>query len=395
MSKPVCLIILYDGKEHAKQQPKLLGAAENALGLREFIESHGYEVIATSDKEGENSEFERNLERAEIIITTPFWPGYVTKERMAKAPNLKICITAGVGSDHISLDTANERGISVVEVTGSNVQSVAEHVIMTMLILIRNYNEGHYQALSGGWDVAAVAKNEWDIEGKVISTIGAGRIGYRVLERLVAFNPKKLYYYDYQDLPAEAVKKINDASRLFNGVDNILERKESLEDIARESDIITINCPLYEGTRGLWNEKYISLMKPGAFLVNTARGAICNENDVAKAVNAGHIQYGGDVWPVQPARKDAPWRSMHYPISSGDSENLDTSRGYSSDGAFVGNAMTIHCSGTSLDAQARYSAGVKDILTEFFNKTYNYRPQDIICIDGDYYTKAYGQRTKK
>ena len=92
--------------------------------------------------------------------------------------------------------------------------------------------EGHAQATTKGtWDIAAVAKDEFDMEGKVFATIGAGRIGYRILERLVAFNPKKLLYYDYQPLPEGTINKLNVASKLFNGVDNIVERIEKLEDL--------------------------------------------------------------------------------------------------------------------------------------------------------------------
>ena len=117
-------------------------------------------------------------------------------------------------------------------------------------------------------------------------------------------------------------------------------------------------------------------MKKGSYLVNTARGAIVDPEAVADAVNSGHIAYGGDVWPVQPAQKTCLG-------------------GYANPyGEAYGNAMTLHVSGTSLDAQARYANGVKQILTEYFNKTYNYRPQDVIVIDGDYATKAYGQREK-
>ena len=119
-------------------------------------------------------------------------------------------------------------------------------------------------------------------------------------------------------------------------------------------------------------------MKKGSYVINTARDALTDPQAIADAVNSGHIAYGGDVWPVQPASKDMPWRTMHNPY-----------------GKDYGNAMTVHVSGTSLDAQARYANGVKQILTEYFNKTYNYRPQDVIIIDGDYATKAYGQRSKK
>ncbi|KHC28938.1 formate dehydrogenase 2 [Candida albicans P76055] len=379
MGKPKVLMVLYAGGNHAKEETRLLGTVENELGIRKLVEEHGYELVTTTDKEpAPTSAFDENLEDAEIIITTPFFPAYVNKERIAKAPKLKLCITAGVGSDHYDLDALNERGIAAIEVTGSNVVSVAEHAVMTMLILIRNYGEGHAQATKGTWDVAAVAKDEFDLEDKVIATVGAGRIGYRILERLVAFNPKKLLYYDYQPLPEEAINKLNAASKLFNGVDNIVERVEKLEDLVSQADVVTINCPLYEKSRGLFNKDLISKMKKGSYLVNTARGAIVDPEAVADAVNSGHIAYGGDVWPVQPAPKDMPWRTMHNPY-----------------GEAYGNAMTLHVSGTSLDAQARYANGVKQILTEYFNKSYNYRPQDVIVIDGDYATKAYGQREKK
>ena len=379
MGKPKVLMVLYAGGNHAKEETRLLGTVENELGIRKLVEEHGYELVTTTDKEpAPTSAFDENLEDAEIIITTPFFPAYVNKERIAKAPKLKLCITAGVGSDHYDLEALNERGIAAIEVTGSNVVSVAEHAVMTMLILIRNYGEGHAQATKGTWDVAAVAKDEFDLEDKVIATVGAGRIGYRILERLVAFNPKKLLYYDYQPLPEEAINKLNAASKLFNGVDNIVERVEKLEDLVSQADVVTINCPLYEKSRGLFNKDLISKMKKGSYLVNTARGAIVDAEAVADAVNSGHIAYGGDVWPVQPAPKDMPWRTMHNPY-----------------GEAYGNAMTLHVSGTSLDAQARYANGVKQILTEYFNKSYNYRPQDVIVIDGDYATKAYGQREKK
>lgn len=136
MSKGKVLLVLYRGNEHAKQEQKLLGCLENELGIREFIESNGYELVATDDKDsGPSSRVDKELKDTEIIITTPFFPAYITKERIANAPELKMCITAGVGSDHIDLNAANEKNIAVTEVTGSNVVSVAEHVLMTMLVL--------------------------------------------------------------------------------------------------------------------------------------------------------------------------------------------------------------------------------------------------------------------
>lgn len=375
MSTGKVLLVLYKGGEHAKEQEKLLGCLENELGIRKFIESHGYELVSTDDKDPEpNSKVDKELEDAEIVITTPFFPAYITRERIAKAPKLKLCVTAGVGSDHIDLTAANERSLTVAEVTGSNVVSVAEHAVMTMLILVRNYDPAHKQAIGGSWDIAGAAKEEYDLEDKVIATVGAGRIGYRILERLIPFNPKKLLYFDYQGLPQEAVDKLNAALKLYNGKDNIVERVDKIEDMVAQADVVTINCPLHEQSKGLFNKDLISKMKDGAWLVNTARGAICVAEDVAAAVKSGKLRgYGGDVWYPQPAPKDHPWRSMANKNGGG-------------------NAMTPHVSGTSLDAQSRYANGVKTILDSYFSKRFDYNPQDLIVINGDYATKAYGQR---
>lgn len=156
-------------------------------------------MVTTSDKEGEGSAFDKHLVDSEIIITTPFHPGYLTAERLAKAKKLKIAITAGIGSDHVDLDAANKTngGITVAEVTGSNVVSVAEHVVMTILVLVRNFVPAHEQIQAGEWDVAAAAKNEFDLEGKVVGTVAVGRIGERVLRRLKPFDCKELLYFDY------------------------------------------------------------------------------------------------------------------------------------------------------------------------------------------------------
>ena len=269
MSKGKVLLVLYEGGKHAQEQEKLLGCIENELGVRKFVEEQGYELVATTDKDPEpTSTVDKELKDAEIVITTPFFPAYISRGRIAEAPNLKLCITAGVGSDHVDLEAANERKITVTEVTGSNVVSVAEHVLTTILVLIRNYNGGHQQAIDGEWDIAGVAKNVYDLEDKVISTVGAGRIGYRVLERLVAFNPKKLLYYDYQELPTEAVNKLNAASELFNGRGDIVQRVEKLEDMLAQSDVVTINCPLHKDSKGLFNKQLISHMKNGAYSVS-------------------------------------------------------------------------------------------------------------------------------
>lgn len=157
---------------------------------------------------------------------------------------------------------------------------------MTILALVRNFVPSHEMIIKGDWEVAAVAKNSYDLEGKVVATIGIGRIGERVLRRLKPFDCKELLYYDYAALPKDVEKEIG------------CRRVDNIEEAIKNADIVTINCPLHEGTKGLFNKELISKMKDGAWLVNTARGAICVAEDVAEAVKSGKLMgYGGDVWP--------------------------------------------------------------------------------------------------
>ena len=104
----------------------------------------------TADKDGPNSVFERELPDADIVISQPFWPAYLTAERIAKAPKLKLAITAGIGSDHVDLQAAIERGITVAEVTYCNSISVSEHVVMMILSLVRNYIPSYQWVVTEG-----------------------------------------------------------------------------------------------------------------------------------------------------------------------------------------------------------------------------------------------------
>src|SRR5687768_5575699 len=121
------------------QPGALLGCVSGELGLRRFLEEAGHSLVVTADKDGADSEFERELVDADIVISQPFWPAYLTAERIAKAKNLKMAITAGIGSDHVDLQAAIDRGITVAEVTYCNSISVSEHVVMMILALARNY----------------------------------------------------------------------------------------------------------------------------------------------------------------------------------------------------------------------------------------------------------------
>src|SRR5699024_120922 len=130
----------------------------------------------------------KHLSDMDVIISSPFLPAYVTKERVEKALQLKFAITAGVGSDTVDLEAAAKHNIQVVEVTGSNQVSVAEQVVMNMLILLTNFQEGHRQAVEGEWNLPKVGNHAHDIEGKTIGIFRFGRIGQLGAARLAPSN---------------------------------------------------------------------------------------------------------------------------------------------------------------------------------------------------------------
>jgi formate dehydrogenase len=309
---------------------QLLGSVSGELGLRAFLEAQGHKLVVTADKDGPKSTFERELTDAEIVISQPFWPAYLTAERIAKAPKLKLAITAGIGSDHVDLQAAIDRGITVAEVTYCNSISVSEHVVMMILALVRNYIPSYQVVVEGGWNIADCVARSYDLEGMVVGTVGAGRIGSAVLRRLKPFDVK-LHYTDRHRLPASVEQELG------------LTFHPDAESLVRICDVVTINTPLHPETEHLFNDALIGKMKRGAYLVNTARGKICDRDAVAKALKSGQLAgYAGDVWFPQPAPKDHPWRTMPH------------------------HGMTPHVSGTSLSAQARYAAGVREILECWF-----------------------------
>ncbi len=190
------------------QPGELLGSVSGGLGLRKYLESQGHKFVVTADKDGPDSVFEKEIVDAEIVISQPFWPAYLTAARIAKAPKLKLAITAGIGSDHVDLQAAMERGITVAEVTYCNSISVAEHVVMMILSLVRNYIPSYNWVIKGGWNIADCVERSYDLEGMTVGTVAAGRIGLAVLRRLKPFDVK-LHYTDRHRLPQDIEKELN------------------------------------------------------------------------------------------------------------------------------------------------------------------------------------------
>ena len=312
---------------------ELLGSVSGALGLRSYLEALGHEFVVTSDKDGPDSEFERHLPDAEIVISQPFWPAYLTAERIAKAPNLKLALTAGIGSDHVDLDAAITHGVTVAEVTYCNSISVAEHVVMMILSLVRNYLPSHRWVRDGGWNIADCVARSYDLEGMDVGTVAAGRIGLAVLRRLAPFGVR-LHYTDRHRLPTAVEDELG------------LTFHSSAHDLVPHCDVVTINAPLHPETQGLFDDALLTTMRRGAYLINTARGLIVDRDAIVRALVSGQLAgYAGDVWYPQPAPTEHPWRSMPH------------------------HGMTPHISGSSLSAQARYAAGIREILESYFAGT--------------------------
>ena len=313
------------------QPGHLLGSVSGELGLRAFLEERGHTFVVTSDKEGSDSALDRELPDTDIVISQPFWPAYLTAERLAKAPRLKLAITAGIGSDHVDLQAANEHGITVAEITYSNSISVSEHVVMMILALVRNYIPSYGWVVKGGWNIADCVSRSYDLEGMQVGTVAAGRIGSAVLRRLKPFEVG-LHYTDRHRLPPDVERELG------------VTYHPDAASMVPECDVVTINAPLHPETEHLFNDELIGKMKRGAYIVNTARGKICDRDAIVRALESGQLAgYAGDVWYPQPAPADHPWRTM------------------------PNHGMTPHISGSSLSAQARYAAGAREILECWFD----------------------------
>ena len=309
---------------------QLLGSVSGGLGLENFVTSQGHQFVVTSDKDSADSVFDREILDADIVISQPFWPAYLTAERIAKAPNLKLAITAGIGSDHVDLQSAISRDMTVAEVTWCNSISVAEHAVMQMLALVRDYLPQYGWVIRGGWNIADAVSRSYDIEGMDVGVVAAGRIGLAVLKRMKPFDVN-LHYTDRHRLPPEVEQELG------------VTFHENVESLVAACDVVSIHCPLHPETEHMFNDELIGKMRRGSYLVNTARGKICDRDSIARALESGQLAgYAGDVWFPQPAPNDHPWRTM------------------------PNHAMTPHTSGTSLSAQARYAAGVREILECWF-----------------------------
>lgn len=211
----------------------------------------------------------------------------LTKEILEGQERLKVIARAGVGVDNIDLDAATRAGILVMNTPAGNTISTAEHTFAMMLALSRNIGPAHASMKAGKWDRKSFQGTQ--LAGKTLGVIGLGRIGLSVASRAVAFEMKVLGYDPFLSEEKAAEHGI----QLFRDVDEIVT----------QCDYVSVHTPLTDETRGIINAARLKKMKKGVRLVNCARGGIIDENDLADAIESGHVAGAAiDVFVEEPPK---------------------------------------------------------------------------------------------
>ncbi|WP_335869857.1 phosphoglycerate dehydrogenase [Bacillus sp. 2205SS5-2] len=208
----------------------------------------------------------------------------VTEQLLHYATNLQVIARAGVGVDNIDVKTATRKGMVVINAPGANTIAATEHTLAMLLALARNIPQAHQQTTTGEWNRGAFQGVE--LYRKTLGVIGMGKIGTEVAKRAKSFGMNLLGYDPY--FTEERGQKL--------GI-----QKASLDEIAAESDFITIHTPLTNATKFLINDDYLRKSKPGVRIVNCARGGIIDEGALVRAISAGKVAGAAlDVYQTEP-----------------------------------------------------------------------------------------------
>ncbi|MCD6524511.1 MAG: hydroxyacid dehydrogenase [Thermococcus sp.] len=265
---------------------KVLVAAPLHEKAIEVLKNAGFEIVY-EEYPDENRLLELVGDVDAIIVRSK---PKVTRKVIEAAPKLKVIGRAGVGLDNIDLEAAKERGIKVVNSPGASSRSVAELAVGLMFAVARKIAFADRKMREGVW-----AKKQCmgiELEGKTVGVIGFGRIGYEVAKIAKALGMNVLLYDPYPN--EERAKEVGG-------------KFVSLEELLKESDIVTLHVPLLDATRHLINEERLKLMKPTAILINAARGAVVDTEALVKALKDGWIAGAGlDVFEEEPLPADHP-----------------------------------------------------------------------------------------
>lgn len=251
---------------------------ENLLEAKRIFLKEGFELINYPTLPKSQEELASRICEAEIMITSNY---PVRKEALEKAPNLKMISVAFTGFDHIDIEFCTQRKIIVSNAAGFSDTAVAELTISMILERLRKLSEMQVSVRSGS-DKQGFLGSE--LSGKRVGVVGTGRIGRRVINLLLAFGAEVIAYSRTPHLDIERL-----------GV-----RYTPLEELIQTSDIITLHVPLNSSTQHLIGEKQLKEMKPGALLINTARGGVVDSKALVKALNEGLITAAIDVFDSEP-----------------------------------------------------------------------------------------------
>lgn len=218
----------------------------------------------------------------------------LTREHLAAAPHLALVQRQGVGLDALDLPALRERGVAVAICPDGTAEAVAEHAVLLMLAAGRHLLSLHEEIANGGWPRWDYRGHSLGLHGALVGIVGFGRIGQAVARRLLAFGSELLVYRrDGAPLPIEwKLAQVRSCA--------------TLEELFAGADVVTLHCPLVPETRGMVNARLLGQMRPGAVLVNTARGGLVVEQDLVAALRSARLVAGLDVLATEPPPPDSP-----------------------------------------------------------------------------------------
>ncbi len=244
-----------------------------------ILEDYGLSIVRPEHNKTDEKEMLDYLDDV-VAIITGLEP--ITQKIICSAPRLKVIAKHGIGVDNIDINAAKENGITVINSPGTNREAVADLVFGLMLSLARNIPKSDSLVRGGEWP-KVFGNSVW---GKTLGIIGMGVIGKSVVHRAKGFNMKVMAFDKFWD------KEYADS----NGV-----VYSEIDEIIKESDFISLHVPLTEDTRGLIGADKLNMMKPGAYLINTSRGGVVDENALYKALAEGKIAGAAlDVFSSEP-----------------------------------------------------------------------------------------------
>ena len=262
----------------------------SAEGLAPLRAAGQFELIERTGLKGE--ELARAIEGADAVIVRSAVK--ITRDALAYADRLKVIGRAGVGVDTIDVDAATERGIAVLNAPAGNTISAAELTFALLLALVRRVTAADRSMKAGEWDRKSFSGTE--LYGKTLGLIGAGRIGSEVARRARAFGMRVTAYDPF--LTREHAQALE------------IELDE-LDMVLRRADVVSIHVPLTERTAGMIGDSELAKLKPGAVLINAARGGVVQEAAIVRALRERRIAGAAfDVYEEEPLPRDHPLRAL-------------------------------------------------------------------------------------